>query len=120
LRAISRTGEFRVALLHGVTGSGKTEILPPARRRDPRLRPPRADARPRNRALTPAVAALFRQAFGERVAIQHSGLVRRRTARSVATHPPRRHRRRGSARSAVFAPLERVGLIVVDEEHDGS
>ena len=70
-------------------------------------------------ALTPAVAALFRQAFGERVAIQHSGLS------DGERHDQWQRIRRGDidvvvgTRSAVFAPLERVGLIVVDEEHDG-
>ena len=71
-------------------------------------------------ALTPAVAALFREAFGERVAIQHSGLS------DGERHDQWQRIRRGDidvvvgTRSAVFAPLEHVGLIVVDEEHDGS
>ena len=73
LRALAQTGTFRVALLHGVTGSGKTEIylrlsaeMLAAGRGVLMLVP--------EIALTPAVAALFRQAFGDRVAIQHSGL----------------------------------------------
>ena len=64
---------FRVALLHGVTGSGKTEIylrlsaaVCAAGRRVLMLVP--------EIALTPAMAALFRQTFDQRVAIQHSGL----------------------------------------------
>ena len=71
-------------------------------------------------ALTPAVASLFRQAFGERVAIQHSGLS------DGERHDQWQRIRRGDVdvvvgtRSAVFAPLERVGLIIVDEEHDAS
>ncbi len=111
--------EFRVALVHGVTGSGKTEIyirlsaaVRAAGRRVLMLVP--------EIALTPAAASLFRQAFGERVAIQHSGL-------SDGERHDQWHRiRRGDTdvvvgtRSAVFAPLEQVGLIVVDEEHDGS
>ena len=71
-------------------------------------------------ALTPAVAALFRGAFGERVAIQHSGL-------SDGERHDQWHRiRRGDVdvvvgtRSAVFAPVVNLGLIIVDEEHDGS
>ncbi len=71
-------------------------------------------------ALTPAVAATFRRAFGERVAIQHSGL-------SDGERHDQWHRiRRGDVdvvvgtRSAVFAPLGTLGLIIVDEEHDGS
>jgi primosomal protein N' (replication factor Y) len=71
-------------------------------------------------ALTPAAATLFRQAFGERVAIQHSGLS------DGERHDQWQRIRRGDidvvvgTRSAVFAPLQEVGLIVVDEEHDGS
>jgi len=119
LDALAGCGGFRVALLHGVTGSGKTEIY---------LRLAASVCR-RNRqalilvpeiALTPAAAAIFRRQFGDRVAIQHSGL-----------SPGERHDqwqriRRADVdvvvgtRSAVFAPLDRVGVIVVDEEHDAS
>jgi primosomal protein N' (replication factor Y) len=119
LRKLADTGDFRVALLHGVTGSGKTEIyirlsaaVRTAGRRVLMLVP--------EIALTPAAAALFRQAFGDRVAIQHSGLS------DGERHDQWQRIRRGDVdivvgtRSAVFAPLERVGLIVVDEEHDSS
>jgi primosomal protein N' (replication factor Y) len=119
LCALASAGDFRVALLHGVTGSGKTEIY---------LRLA-AGVRGRGRrvlilvpeiALTPAMAAVFRDAFGDRVAIQHSGLS------DGERHDQWQRIRRGDidvvvgTRSAVFAPLEQVGLIVVDEEHDGS
>ena len=119
LAALADTRDFRVALLHGVTGSGKTEIyLRLADRvrkagRQTLLMVPEI-------ALTPSVAALFRGAFGDRVAIQHSGL-------SDGERHDQWHRiRRGDVdvvvgtRSAVFAPLTRVGVIVVDEEHDTS
>ncbi|MBI3401910.1 MAG: primosomal protein N' [Acidobacteria bacterium] len=119
LLALAGAGEFRVALLHGVTGSGKTEIY---------LRVAAATLAGGRRALmlvpeialTPVTAALFRQGFGERIAIQHSGLS------DGERHDQWQRIRRGEidvvvgTRSAVFAPLERVGLIVVDEEHDGS
>src|SRR5262249_54422746 len=71
-------------------------------------------------ALTPAVASQFRDAFGERVAIQHSGLS------DGERHDQWQRIRRGDVsvvvgtRSAVFSPLEHVGLIIVDEEHDAS
>ena len=119
LLAIAASGRFRCALLHGVTGSGKTEIY--MRLAD--------EVRRRGRgvlllvpeiALTPAVAALFRGAFGDRVAIQHSGL-------SDGERHDQWHRiRRGEVdvvvgtRSAVFAPVAKLGLLIVDEEHDGS
>jgi primosomal protein N' (replication factor Y) (superfamily II helicase) len=110
---------FRVALLHGVTGSGKTEIYI-------RLTAAVRDAGGRalmlvpEIALTPVTASLFRQAFGGQVAILHSGLS------DGERHDEWQRIRRGDVhvvvgtRSAVFAPLARVGLIIVDEEHDGS
>jgi primosomal protein N' (replication factor Y) len=119
LRSLASKQTFHAALLHGVTGSGKTELY---------LRLA-ADTRRGGRgvlllvpeiALTPAVAATFRHAFGERVAIQHSGL-------SDGERHDQWHRiRRGDVdvvvgtRSAVFAPLQSLGLVIVDEEHDGS
>ena len=119
LSARAAARKYHVALLHGVTGSGKTEIY---------LRLAR-EVRESGRgvllmvpeiALTPAAAAIFRAAFGERVAIQHSGL-------SDGERYDQWHRiRRGDVdvvvgtRSAVFTPLANIGLIVVDEEHDGS
>jgi primosomal protein N' (replication factor Y) len=119
LRAIAATGAFRVALLHGVTGSGKTEIYLrlAAMARDGGRR---ALVLVPEISLTPAVAGQFRQAFAARVAIQHSGLS------DGERHDQWQRIRRGDVdvvvgtRSAVFAPLERVGLIVVDEEHDPS
>jgi primosomal protein N' (replication factor Y) len=119
LSGLAGAGEFKVALLHGVTGSGKTELyLRLADRvcragRQVLLMVPEI-------ALTPSVAALFRSAFGARVAIQHSALS------DGERHDQWQRIRRGEievvvgTRSAVFAPLPRVGLIVVDEEHDGS
>ena len=119
LFALADSGAFKVALLHGVTGSGKTELylrLADRVRRAGRqvlLMVPEI-------ALTPSVAALFRGAFGNRVAIQHSAL-------SDGERHDQWHRiRRGEVdivvgtRSAVFAPLDRLGLVIVDEEHDSS
>jgi primosomal protein N' (replication factor Y) len=110
---------FKVALLHGVTGSGKTEIyLRLAERvcaagRQVLLMVPEI-------ALTPSVSALFRSAFGARVAIQHSALS------DGERHDQWQRIRRGEidvvvgTRSAVFAPLSHPGLVIVDEEHDSS
>jgi primosomal protein N' (replication factor Y) len=119
LRTLAAAARFKAALLHGVTGSGKTEIYI-------RLAAAVRDAGRRSLvlvpeiALTPAAAALFRDAFGDRVAIQHSGLS------DGERHDQWQRIRRGDVdvvvgtRSAVFAPLEKIGLIVVDEEHDAS
>ena len=119
LRTLADSQTFHVALVHGVTGSGKTEVylrlsaaVRDAGRRVLMLVP--------EIALTPAMVAQFRGAFGERVAVQHSALS------DGERHDQWQRIRRGDidvvvgTRSAVFAPLERVGLIIVDEEHDGS
>lgn len=106
-------------LLHGVTGSGKTEVYLRAA----------ATALARGRtaivlvpeiALTPQIVTRFADRFGDTVAVLHSKL-------TAAERRDEWHRlRTGEARvcvgprSAVFAPLEQVGLIVVDEEHDPS
>ena len=110
---------FRGVLLQGVTGSGKTELyLQLARRVIAQGR--RVLMLVPEIALTPAVAGTFRARFGERVAIQHSGLA------AGERHDQWHRIRRGQidivvgTRSAVFAPLESVGVVIVDEEHDGS
>ena len=119
LTAWSAEGCFRVALLHGVTGSGKTavylQLAGHVRRQGRRVLVLVPEI-----ALTPAVAGAFHAACGGRVAIQHSGL-------SAGERHDQWHRiRRGDVdvvvgtRSAVFAPLDDLGLIVVDEEHDAS
>lgn len=119
LEAAAGAGVFEVALLHGVTGSGKTEVYARlartavARGRQVLVLVPEI-------ALTPGIAARLRPTFGTRVAVQHSGLS------AGARHDQWRRIRRGEVdvvvgtRSAVFAPLPSVGLIVVDEEHDAS
>lgn len=119
LEPLADAAAYRVALVKGVTGSGKTEIyLALADRvrqqgRQALLLVPEI-------ALTPVLAGRVRARFGDRVAIQHSGL-------SDGERHDQWHRVRAGevdvvvgTRSAVFAPFERVGLIVVDEEHDTS
>jgi primosomal protein N' (replication factor Y) len=122
VRAVSealRDGVFSSFLLHGVTGSGKTEVYLAATAvaldlgRQTLVLVPEI-------ALTARLEALFRQRFQSRVAILHSGL-----GRGERRDEWMRIRRGEApvvlgARSAIFAPLERLGLIVVDEEHDAS
>ena len=111
--------QFSTALLHGVTGSGKTEVY---------LRLI-ASVLDQNRAalvmvpeiaLTPAVRELFVARFGRRVAVLHSGLAQgeRHQAWWRAAHGEARVVL--GTRSAVFAPLTNLGLIIVDEEHESS
>ncbi|MGI4758355.1 MAG: replication restart helicase PriA [Janthinobacterium lividum] len=110
---------FRPHLLYGVTGSGKTAVYLAAMRRaldagkSSLLLVPEI-------GLTPAMAGQMHAAFGGEVALLHSQL-------SPDERAEQWHRiRRGDARvvvgtrSAVFAPVQNLGLIVVDEEHDGS
>jgi len=117
-----REGGFRQMLLHGVTGSGKTEVY--LRAIEQVLRADRqALVLVPEIALTPQLVSRFRARFaGGRatLAVLHSGLSageRFDAWRSVA---------RGEvdivigARSAVFAPLERLGMVIVDEEHESS
>ncbi len=106
-------------LLHGVTGSGKTEIYlravaeTLAQKRQALVLVPEI-------TLTHQIVARLLARFGDRLAVLHSGL--RRSERLAQW----RRLRRGEtpiavgARSALFAPLENPGLIVIDEEHDGA
>ncbi len=110
---------FERRLLHGVTGSGKTEIYLRAA----------AAALEQGRgtivlvpeiALTPQIVARFRDRLGDTVAVLHSRLT------PGQRYAEWRRLREGEARvcvgprSAVFAPIEDLGLVVLDEEHDPS
>ena len=106
-------------LLHGATGSGKTEVYLRACE-DALARGLGAIVLVPEIALTPQALGRFRARFGERVAVLHSGLTdagrrdeRERIASGEAPIVV-------GARSAVFAPVPRLGLICVDEEHDAS
>jgi len=111
--------EYAPFLIQGVTSSGKTEVYlraaekTLAQDRSVILLVPEI-------ALVPALAAAVRLRFGDRVAVLHSGLS------AGERHQEWERLRAGEARvvlgprSALFAPVRDLGLIVVDEEHDGS
>src|SRR5215831_6673343 len=112
-------GKFSVSLLHGVTGSGKTAVYLAAMQavlesgRSAILLVPEI-------GLTPAAAANLHQVFGDEVAILHSALSA--DERAEQWHRIRRSEARivVGTRSAVFAPVTNLALLVVDEEHDSS
>jgi len=111
--------EFEGVLLHGVTGSGKTAVYLAAMKsvldagRSAILLVPEI-------GLTPAVAADLNQVFGNEVAILHSALSARE--RTEQWHRIKRGETRVvvGTRSAVFAPVSDLALIIVDEEQDSS
>ena len=111
--------EKKITLLHGVTGSGKTEVYlnlisqTIAQNKTAIMLVPEI-------ALTPQMLKQLRARFGDTAAILHSGLsngerfdewwrIRNGDAKIVI-----------GARSAIFAPVENLGLIIIDEEHDSS
>jgi hypothetical protein len=107
------------ALLFGVTGSGKTLVYLEAVRRALASGQGAIVLVPEI-GLTPQTVSRFRGAFGDEIAVLHSGLSD--GERADAWRMLRRGERRVAvgARSAVFAPVARLGLIVIDEEHEAS
>ncbi len=119
IEAALKLEKYKAFLLHGVTGSGKTEIYIRAMKhalddgKSSMMLVPEI-------ALTPVFSRRLRAVFGDEVAILHSNLstgerfdewrrIHRGHARIVI-----------GTRSAVFAPLQNLGLLIIDEEHDGS
>jgi primosomal protein N' (replication factor Y) len=111
--------QFSGMLLHGVTGSGKTAVYLAVMRavldagRSAILLVPEI-------GLTPAVAADLHQIFGDEVAILHSALSDRERAEQWHRIKCRDARIVVGTRSAVFAPVDDLALLIVDEEHDSS
>lgn len=115
--ATIQNDEHRTFLLHGVTGSGKTEVYLQAiekvinRGKEAIVLVPEI-------SLTPQMVHRFKGRFGDRVAVLHSGLsigekydewrkIQRKEVQVVV-----------GARSAIFAPFENLGIIIIDEEHE--
>jgi primosomal protein N' (replication factor Y) len=119
IESILAQNGFKGFLLHGVTGSGKTEVYL------------RVMEQLRNKgkgallilpeiSLTPQFCAIFRGRFGDDVAVLHSQLSEAERFDAWARIQSGRVHIALGARSALFAPVQNLGLIVVDEEHDGS
>jgi primosomal protein N' (replication factor Y) (superfamily II helicase) len=119
LRAAVEARKFSGMLLHGVTGSGKTAVYLAGMRavleagRSAILLVPEI-------GLTPAVAADLHQIFGDEVAILHSALTDRERAEQWHRIKRKEARIVVGTRSAVFAPVDDLALLIVDEEHDSS
>jgi primosomal protein N' (replication factor Y) len=119
LRECVETGKFSGMLLHGVTGSGKTAVYLAGMRavldagRSAILLVPEI-------GLTPAVAADLHQKFDEEVAILHSALSDKERAQQWHRIKSGEARMVVGTRSAIFAPVADLALIIVDEEHDSS
>jgi primosomal protein N' (replication factor Y) (superfamily II helicase) len=112
-------GQFRPFLLQGVTGSGKTEVY--LRAAEHTLSKGKgALVLVPEIALTPQLVGRFRSRFGTQVAVLHSGLQERERRRAWQALRAGRVRLAVGVRSAVFAPVADLGLLVVDEEHDPS
>ncbi|HKU42077.1 MAG TPA: primosomal protein N', partial [Polyangiales bacterium] len=115
----ARLGSGGGFLLHGITGSGKTEVY---------LRVI-AEARARGLgalmlvpeiALTPQLVSRFRARFGDEIAVLHSELGERERYSAWRSLRDGQVNLAIGARSALFAPVPRLGVVIVDEEHDGS
>lgn len=111
--------EFRPLLLHGVTGSGKTAVYLKAMRgaldlgRTAILLVPEI-------GLTPQMAAQLHHAFASEVALLHSALTPEERSEQWRRIRAGEARVVVGTRSAIFAPVAKLGLVIVDEEHDGS
>ena len=113
------TSENNVYLLHGVTGSGKTEVYMHSMQEILKREKTGIMLVPEI-SLTPQVLSNFRARFGGDVALLHSGLSAGERFDEWKRILIGEAKIVVGARSAIFAPLKNIGLIVIDEEHDNS
>ena len=120
IEAMASAAPGDVFLLHGVTGSGKTLVYVELLRHIVECQGQTAIVLVPEIALTPQTVDRFRAAFGDRVAVLHSALSDGERYDAWAALKSGRKRIAVGARSAVFAPLDNLGAIIVDEEHEAS
>lgn len=114
-----RTGSDMTFLLHGITGSGKTEVY--LRSIEEVLSTGKeAIVLVPEISLTPQMTSRFKERFGDQVAVMHSAL----SAGEKYDEWRKIHRKEVKvvvgARSAIFAPFEKLGIIILDEEHEST
>ncbi|MGN7386867.1 primosomal protein N' [Sporosarcina sp. SAFN-015] len=119
VKTAADSGKTETFLLHGITGSGKTEVYLRAinhvldQGKEAIVLVPEI-------SLTPQMTARFQERFGSLVAVMHSGL----SAGEKYDEWRKIHRREVKvvvgARSAIFAPFENIGIIILDEEHEST
>ncbi len=112
-----KNNQFKVFLLHGITGSGKTEVYLQAISEGLKAGKGAIVLVPEI-ALTPQTVERFKSRFGETIAVLHSKLSRKERLLQWRRIQAGEAEIVIGARSAVFAPIENLGLIVIDEEHE--
>ncbi|MDR3289213.1 MAG: primosomal protein N' [Peptococcaceae bacterium] len=119
IEAVMKEEKSQTMLLYGITGSGKTEVY---RRLIHKILAAGGDAilLVPEISLTSQVAGYFTAIFGEQVAVLHSGISAAAKMQAWLQIIHGRKRLVIGARSAVFAPLPHLRLIILDEEHDGA
>ncbi|MBI3460168.1 primosomal protein N' [Candidatus Acetothermia bacterium] len=106
-------------LLHGINGSGKTEVYLHIAQRALEMGKQTIVLVPEI-SLTPQLLARFRHRFSERIAVYHSGLTESEKSRQWDRIKNTDAQIAIGVRSAIFAPFDKLGLIIVDEEHEST
>ncbi|MGO0061992.1 primosomal protein N' [Brevibacillus fluminis] len=119
IEAAINAGEHAAFLLHGVTGSGKTEVYMEAIERTLDLGREAIFLVPEI-SLTPQMVKRFKERFGDRVAVLHSALSQGERYDEWRKIVHGHVQVAVGARSAIFAPFKNLGLVIIDEEHESS
>lgn len=119
VQAAQNKDKFKTFLLHGITGSGKTEVYIKAIKETLKEGKTALMLVPEI-SLTPQMVKRFYNAFGRMIAILHSHLNDREKWLQWKKIKSKESKIVIGARSAIFAPLENIGIIIVDEEHETS